>query len=48
MEFTVKTDHRMKTKENEKSVKYFARELKSMEHERDEDTIYNWRTWNGF
>ena len=40
--------HRVKVKENEKRDKYldFARELKSIEHEDDGDTICSWCAWN--
>ena len=40
MDFAVSADHRVKLKESEETDKYLdlARELKTMEHERDGDT----------
>ena len=48
MEFAVPTDHKVKLKENEKNDKYldFDRELKkTVEHESDDYTNYNWCSW---
>ena len=48
VDFTVLADHRVKLKENENNDKYLniAIELKkSVEHESDVDTNYNWRSW---
>ncbi len=43
----VLADHRPKLKESEKRDKCqdSARKLKTIEHEGDGDTIYNWCTW---
>ena len=48
MDFAVLADHRVKLKENEKKDKYldFAKELKkTMEHESNIYTNYNWCSW---
>ena len=47
VDFSVPADHRVKTKETQKSDKYLdlARELKkTIEHEDDGDTPCNWYT----
>ena len=46
--FAIPVDHWVKLKGNEQSDKYLdhARELKTMEQERDGDTNCNWYTWN--
>ena len=49
VDFVVPADHRIKLKECEKKDKYLdlARELKkTMEHEGDNYTNYNWCVWN--
>ena len=49
MDLVEQADHRVKTKENEKGVKYLnlARELKkAIEQESDSDTNYNWCAMN--
>ena len=45
--FAVPTDQRVKLKESEKKDKYLdlARELKTVEHERDDYTKCNWCSW---
>ena len=48
MDFAVLADHKVKLKESEKEDKYLdlARELeKTVEHESDGYTNYNWCTW---
>ena len=50
VDFSVRTDHRVKIKEAKREKKYLdlARELKkAVEHDYDGDTDCNWRTWNG-
>ena len=49
VDFAVPENHRMKTKENEKreNYLYIARELKTVEHESNGDTICNWLVLNG-
>ena len=48
MDFAFEADHRIKSKEIEKSDKYLdlARKLKIMEHESDGNTYCNKCTWN--
>ena len=48
VDFAVPVDHRVKLKENEKGDKYLdlARKLKkTVEHESDDDTNYDWCSW---
>ena len=48
MDFAILADHRWKLKESENRDKYLdlVWELKKLEHEGDNDTNYNWCTWN--